>query len=237
MHETNLEKSKVNRDRYIMSPFVWSIELHFQVELDQISKSAHSYASMASKGTPKKHYNKPSESTANINISRCRLCNCVADPQHSKLLFRSQNQAILRNAEIIYGDKLPQDSNLPRMICRPCERRLNNAINFKNTILATQRILHENVRAKRCVEVSPSVVKPPEKVRASGESRRRRSIDFNIDSDTNQSLTLNPATVSPVSIRKCFIFLAFGAEICQYIFSNTLRIYYERRYSSCIFNE
>ena len=227
----------MNRDRYIMSPFVWSIELHFHVELDQISKPVHLYASMASKSTPKKLYNKPSESTDNINISRCRLCNSVADPQHCKLLFRSQNQAILRNAEIIYGDKLPQDSNLPRMICRPCERRLNNAINFKNAIVATQRKLLENVHAKRCIDVSPSVVKPPGKVRASRESRRRRSIDFNIDSNTNQSLTLTPATVSPVSIRKCFVFLAFGAGICLYVFSNTLRTYYGRRYSSCIFNE
>ena len=165
-----------------MSPFVWSIELHFHVELDQTSKPVHLYASMASKGTRKKLYNKPSESADNINISRCGLCNSVANPQHCKLLFRSQNQAILRNAEIIFGNKLPQDSNLPRMICRPCERKLNNAINFKNAILATQRILHENVRAKRCVDVSSSVVKPPGKVRASGESiRRRRSIDFNID--------------------------------------------------------
>jgi hypothetical protein len=144
--------------------------------------------SMASKGTPKKLYKKRSELT--VNISRCRLCNSVCDPQHSKNLFGKQNQAVLCNAKFIYGDELPQDINLPHLICAPCERRLNNAIQLKNTISETQRVLQETIRTKRCVEISPSVSRPSAKVLAAGTSRRR-SIDFNIASGS-QSESVNP---------------------------------------------
>jgi hypothetical protein len=124
---------------------------------------------MASKSTPKKHYvYKQGESTG--TISRCRLCNCVTDPKHSKSLFLRKNQAILHNAEKIFGGELPHESNFPAHICAPCERRLNNAIQFKNVITETQKELAENVRTKRCVDISPTVVRPT-KVRAAGSSR------------------------------------------------------------------
>lgn len=131
--------------------------------------------SMASKGTPKKFYKKGSESTG--CISRCRLCNSISDHGHSKNLFRKNNQATLRDAEIIYGGELPQNSNLPHLICTPCKRRLNNAIQLKKTITQTQRAIQEDLVTKRCIEVSPSVQKPPRKVRSTGSSRRR-NIDF-----------------------------------------------------------
>ncbi|XP_028418118.1 uncharacterized protein LOC114543248 [Dendronephthya gigantea] len=127
---------------------------------------------MASKDTPKKLYAKKTEA----NISRCRLCYCVTDPKHSKNLFRSQNLITLRNAETVYGSELPHGNDLPRQICSACERRLNNAIKLRDIIIETQQKLQENVRAKRCVEVSPSVI-PSAKVRTAGTSRRR-SIDF-----------------------------------------------------------
>ena len=92
---------------------------------------------MASKGTPKKLYKKPSGSTV---ISRCRLCNTVADPQYSKNLFRDSNRAILRNAETLYGGELLQSGELPHLVCRPCERRLNTALQFKRTIGETRNI-------------------------------------------------------------------------------------------------
>ena len=149
---------------------------------------------MASKGTPKKLYRKRTESTA---ISRCRLCNCVTDPGHSKSLFREQNRTILLNAEIVYGNELRQDNNLPHLVCAPCVRRLNNFIQLKSTVTETQRLLLEDTRAKRCVEISPSVAKPSAKVRATGTSRRR-SIDFDISSG-DQLLTEN-ATSSTTSL-------------------------------------
>ena len=118
---------------------------------------------MARKDTPKKHYKKKGESTG--SISRCRLCNSVADPKHSKSLYLRKNRAILQNAEIIFGSELPHESEFPAHICGPCERRLNNAIQLKKIITETQQALAENVRSKRCVEVSPTAVVPPAKVR------------------------------------------------------------------------
>lgn len=151
-----------------------------------------SIAAMASKGTPKKFYRKGTESTA---VSRCRLCNCVTDPGHSKNLFREQNRKILRNAEIVYGNELRQDNNLPHLACAPCVRRLNNFIQFKNIVTETQRLLQEDTRAKRCVEISPSVAKPSAKVRATGTSRRR-SIDFDIAIGDQSTETAAPTSLA-----------------------------------------
>ena len=110
----------------------------------------------------------------------------VTDSKYCKNLFRDQNKTVLRNAERIYGEELLHSDSLPHLICAPCERRLNNAIKFKSVIEETQRVLQENVRAKRCVDVSPSVPKPPTKVRSAGTSRRR-SIDFNIGTGEYES--------------------------------------------------
>ena len=138
---------------------------------------------MASKDTPKKLYKKRNVTTVTVATARCRLCNCVSDPGHSKNLFRAQNKTILRNGEIVYGSELPQDENLPHS---PCERRLKNATHFKNVIRETQRALREDIRTKRCVELSPSVVKLSAKQRASA-TRRRRSIDFSTAADKPQT--------------------------------------------------
>jgi hypothetical protein len=150
---------------------------------------------MASKDTPKKLYKKRTESTV---TTRCRLCNRVVDPSHSKNIYRAQNQTILRSAEIVYGGKLPQDSNLPHLICAPCERRLNNFIQFKKTITDTQRGIQENLRTKRCVELSPSISKPTTKVRATATTIRR-SINFGVALDENEPT--QSAAVNPVSIK------------------------------------
>ncbi len=149
---------------------------------------------MASKDTLKKLYKKREESTV---TSRCRLCNRIADPGHSKNIYRRQNQTILRNAEIVYGGNLPQDSNLPHLICAPCERRLNNFIQFKKVITDTQREIQESVRTKRCIEISPSISRPSAKICAAGTSRRR-SIDFSValdESQLTQSRALNPVSI------------------------------------------
>ena len=110
-----------------------------------------------------------------------------------------QNQAILRNAEIFYGGNLPQDSNLPHLICAPCERRLKNVIEFK-VMTDTQRELQENLCTKRCVEISASISRPSAKVRAAGTSRR--SIDFSlalVQSQTDQRKAVNPVSITALS--------------------------------------
>ena len=145
------------------------------------------------KNTQRKALLKQKESTV---ASRCRLCNRITDPGHSKNIFRVQNQAILRNAEIVYGGNLPQDSNLPHLICAPCERRLKNVVEFKKVIAETQRELQENLRTKRCVEISPSVSRPSAKVLAAGTSRR--SIDFSLAPVEPQE-ALNSVSITALS--------------------------------------
>ena len=61
---------------------------------------------------------------------------------------------------------------------------------FRELIAATQRDLSQNVRAKRCVEHSPSVAKSVPKVRAAGTSRRR-SIDFTLEDKTPTELPVS----------------------------------------------
>ena len=135
---------------------------------------------MAARETPKKRYSK--STTAEVYSSSCRLCKAVVDKNHCKDLFKSSNQTVLKNVENIYGNSLPQDNSLPHLICRPCERRLTNAITFQSVIINTQRSLEQEIRSKRCLEISPSVVQPStSRVRAnvsSLTSGRRRSLDF-----------------------------------------------------------
>ena len=163
------------------------VQLRFRLAAGMV----HLLSSMASKQTPKKVYKKDDSKS---NASRCRLCNCVADPKHSKNLFRRQNQSILRDAEIIHGGDLRQEDDLPCRICGPCERRLHNAIQLKKVINDTQQLLMQTVRTKRCIEISPSVTLPA-KVRASGTSRRR-SLDF----EQPQTTTSTSTSENPVSI-------------------------------------
>ena len=108
----------------------------------------------------------------------------------SKNFFKDSNRDILRSAESVYGEDFQRDSALPHLICRTCERRVNNFITFKNIICETQRSLREDIRTKRCIELLPSVPKPPLRVLAAGSSRCR-SIDFNVagsESDRSESV-------------------------------------------------
>ena len=138
---------------------------------------------MASKSTPKKLYKKSSAS--NENSGRCRLCNGVQDPRHCKNLFSKTNQRILNNVESIHGERLPHVDGFPKLLCRPCERRINNTITFKNVIAETQKSLMKDSRTKRCVDISPSVARPAPKVTV--VDSRRRSL-FN-ESSSNESTT------------------------------------------------
>jgi hypothetical protein len=135
---------------------------------------------MATKGTPKKLYSK--SASTEVSSSSCRLCKAVVDRNHSRDLFKAKNSTVLKNAEAFYGHSLPQDKSLPYLICRPCERRLDNAIKFKNIIAETQEYLQQQTRSKRCLDISPSVSQPsPLRVRtsvSSSGSSRRRSLAF-----------------------------------------------------------
>ena len=56
--------------------------------------------------------------------------------------------------------------------CAPCERRLNNAIQFKKIKTETRKALAEKARTKRCVDISPTVERPT-KVRTAGTGSSR----------------------------------------------------------------
>ena len=51
---------------------------------------------------------------------------------------------ILNSAKMIYGSALPCKDGLPHLICRPCKQRINKAIQFRNTIANTQKVLRES---------------------------------------------------------------------------------------------
>ena len=144
---------------------------------------------MASKSTPKKLYKKSSAS--NENSARCRLCNGVQDPRHCKNLFNKTNKKILNNVESIHGEKLPHVEGFPNLLCRPCERRVNNTITFKNVISETQKSLLKDSRTKRCLDISPSVVRPAAKV-AVVDSRRRSLFNVSSSSDEPTAMAQMP---------------------------------------------
>ena len=77
------------------------------------------------------------------------------DCKYCKNLYKISNRAILKNAEEIYGNFLPQDENLPHLTCRPCERKLDNAMQFTKIIVETQQTkkksLEQDSLTKCCV--------------------------------------------------------------------------------------
>ena len=86
--------------------------------------------------------------SSHVNTSSCRLCKSVRDIAHSK-----NYRVLLTAAEELYSGSFSQSELLPHLICRPCERRVNNLKAFKNTITETQTSFE---RIKRCIEVPPS---------------------------------------------------------------------------------
>ena len=144
----------------------------------------------ANKDTPKKFYSKRPSTE---RTSCCRLCKAVVDRRHSKDLFGSANSRILNYAQSFCGHVLRQHNALPHLICRPCERRLDNATKFKSIIEETQKSLESELRSKRCLDTSPSVTQPSKsRVCASTRSEgsrlpSRRSLQFAESSSTDVS--------------------------------------------------
>ncbi len=137
---------------------------------------------MSSKETPKKVYRAFTDSA--IDPSSCRLCRAVGDAGHRKNIFKPSNQALLKIAEQLCGHPIVQDSSLPHLLCRPCERRLNHTLEFQKVIVETEKLFQQrqlSVRVKRCIDVSPSVSRQPKSLSRRNTDTRpssRTSLDF-----------------------------------------------------------
>ena len=101
--------------------------------------------------TPKKFRKSQSEA------SSCRLCGSVGDRSHSKNLFKKSNRELLVLAEAIMGESIPHHENLPQLLCRACERRIGHFKEFRTKIRESQKTFGRF--SKRCVEMSPSLVR------------------------------------------------------------------------------
>lgn len=122
--------------------------------------------------TPKKTY----KSSASGKLSCCRLCRSTSEV-HFKNIFAKANRVLLIAAEDVYGQSLRKEDDLPHLLCRPCERRLKTFREFKLKITETQDSFE---RAKRCIEVLPSVPRTLSKsAKDSSERSSRRGLDFN----------------------------------------------------------
>ena len=160
---------------------------------------------MSNVRTPKKVY----AASSHVTTSCCRLCKSVGDIAHSKNLFAKNNRALLAAAEELYGGSFSQSELLPRLICRPCERRVNNFKAFKNTITETQTSFE---RIKRCIEVSPSA---PQALKSSKLNeplvvRSRRGINFG-----NEQPSENKVSKAMLSFFLCFYLavLTFSIQV------------------------
>ena len=131
--------------------------------------------------TPQKVYKSVGKNVSNC----CRLCKSFGDVSHRKNLFGKGNRALLAAAENIQGNFLLRSESLPHLLCRPCERRLNNFIVFKSTIIEAQKSFNTGERIKRCIEVSPSAPRTLKSSKARDERSSRRGLSF------DQQVTLN----------------------------------------------
>lgn len=176
------------------------------------------WSTMTSKETPTKIYG---AAKTNFDPSSCRLCRAIGDSRYCKNVFKPSNFVILNSVQILHGAELVQDKSLPHLVCRACERKLKNFIAFKAIIDGSQRYFLQadaaQSRVKRCIEVSPSVSKPPLKTRTSSASR---------------SLTFSGAASSEVSKFISFEIIYQGrprlGSIEYYI------IVYKYKWSSCL---
>jgi len=136
--------------------------------------------------TPKKTY------TLSVigNQSCCRLCSLVKDVSHCKNLFKKANEQLLATAEAVFGGTLQRKELRPHLVCRPCERRLNNFRAFRAMITESQSHLQRSERherVKRCIEVSPLT---PRTLKSAKDGTTRRGLNFAVDAE-NQDLSLS----------------------------------------------
>ena len=139
---------------------------------------------MSTSGLPKTPKKVCKSVGANV-INCCRLCKSFGDVSYWKNLFGKGNRTLLATADNIQGNPLLCSESLPHLLCRPCERRLNNFIVFKSTIIQAQKSFNTGERIKRCIEVSPSAPRTLKSSKARDEGSIRRGLSF------DQQVTLN----------------------------------------------
>ena len=134
------------------------------------------------KETPVKVYGK----TVSNSNSMCRLCCGIYEPKYTKNLYHKGNVELLCYAETIYGGKLPNEDCLPRLVCRPCERRIENFKKFRNVVCENQKSM---LQKKRCIVISPSAPTVKAKVARTSAERRssRRSLSFTSNKEMEQT--------------------------------------------------
>ena len=101
------------------------------------------------KETPKKVYPK----SAIDSGCKCRLCGGIFEKARCKNIFKKGNEGRLRSAEIVKGGALICEEGFPHLLCRACDRRLENFEKFRKVVRDVQNGL---TREKRYTVVSPS---------------------------------------------------------------------------------
>lgn len=137
---------------------------------------------MFQKQTPKKFL-------YSADSSLCRLCAVVCDKDHCKNLFSERNCDLLAAAETLHGKLLPR-GDFPRLVCRPCSRRLSNVKLFQDKIRDSQASFESKMseRFKRCIEISPSAPRTSKSLKtasATTSTRSRRGLNFSANSQQN----------------------------------------------------
>ena len=92
---------------------------------------------------------------------------------------------------------LPRNELRPHLLCRPCERRLNNFKAFRAMITESQSHFQRSDRVKRCIEASPSAprtLKSAKDDTSDTSTRRRRGLNFAVAGD-KQDLSLTEKEV------------------------------------------
>ena len=143
--------------------------------------------------TPKKTYT----SSVIGNQSCCRLCGLLKDVSHCKNLFKKANEQLLATAEAEFGGTLQRKELRPYLVCRPCERRMNNFRAFKAMSQRPLQRSERQERVKRCIEVSPLA---PRTLMSAKDGATRRGLNFAVGAE-NQDLILS-STKQEVRKRK-----------------------------------
>ena len=136
---------------------------------------------------PKKLYT----ASKSVSLSCWRLCKSVGDISHWQNLCNKGNPQLLATAEYLYGKALPRSEVLPRLVCRPCERRLTNFRNFKTT----ESQASFEVIVKRCLEESPSA---PHTIK-SLKARKDANMAGNVPGSRSRRGLCFASTPSPLS--------------------------------------
>ena len=129
---------------------------------------------------------KTNRSSDSGNQSCCRLCGSVKDFKYCKNLFKKLNEELL--AKVVYGGTLPRSELRPHLLCRPCERRLNNFKAFRAMITESQSNFQRSDRVKRCIEASPSGPRTLKSVKDDTTSRCHCSLNFAVDTQDLSSI-------------------------------------------------